>query len=141
VDSSNNVYVADTDNYRVEKFNSNGAYLTQWGTYGSGPGQFQESFGIAVDSGNNIYMTDQGNNRVEKFNSNGAYLTQWGTLGSGKGQFNDPLGIALDSSRNYIYVVDYYYNNRVGCSKTARAAKLFTTSPHSPSWAARLGRE
>ncbi len=43
VDSSNNVYVADSGNYRVEKFDSNGNYLTQWGSYGSGNGQFEYS--------------------------------------------------------------------------------------------------
>ena len=40
VDSSNNVYVTDEDNYRVEKFDGNGNYLTQWGSNGSGNGQF-----------------------------------------------------------------------------------------------------
>jgi hypothetical protein len=79
LDSSNNVYVA-----AVVKFDSSGNYLTQWGGYGSGNGQFDEPVGIAVDSGNNVYVVDTGNCRVEKFDSSGGYLTQWGSYGIGK---------------------------------------------------------
>ena len=67
-DSSNNVYVADSDNNRVEKFDRNGDYLAQWGSGGSGNGQFANPEGVAVGSaGNFIYVTDIGNNRVEVF--------------------------------------------------------------------------
>ena len=31
VDSSGNVYVADADNNRIQKFNSNGTFITKWG--------------------------------------------------------------------------------------------------------------
>ena len=99
VDSSNSVYVADTD--RVEKFDRNGNYLTQWGSIGSGNGQFEYSQYIAVDSSNNVYVTDSENHRVEKFTSSGTYLAQWGSYGSGNGQFEHPLGIAVDSSNNF----------------------------------------
>src|SRR4051794_37946821 len=40
VDSTGNVYVADTGNHRVQKFDSNGNFLTAWGSYGEGKGQF-----------------------------------------------------------------------------------------------------
>src|SRR5208337_4546480 len=76
VDSSNNVYVADSSNFRVEKFDRNGNYLTQWGSLGSGNGQFGYPSGIAVDNSNNVYVTDRSHNRVEKFTSSGTYLTQ-----------------------------------------------------------------
>jgi DNA-binding beta-propeller fold protein YncE len=107
VDSSNNVYVADTFNNRVEKFTSSGNYLTQWGRYGSGNGQFDGPEGIAVDASNNVYVVDQGNSRVEKFTSNGNYLMQWGSQGSGNGQLYDPEGIAVDRSNN-VYLADQY---------------------------------
>jgi DNA-binding beta-propeller fold protein YncE len=105
VDSSNNVYVVDYGNYRIEKFSSSGRYLTQWGSGGSGNGQFSGPEGIAVDSGNNVYVADTLNDRVEKFTSNGNYLTQWGSSGRGNGQFIGPFGIAVDSGNN-VYVVD-----------------------------------
>jgi DNA-binding beta-propeller fold protein YncE len=80
-------------------------YLTQWGSDGSGNGQFDEPNGIAVDSRNNVYVVDEENDRVEKFTSNGNYLTQWGSAGSGNGQFEFPVGIGVDSSNN-VYVAD-----------------------------------
>ena len=104
VDSSGNVYVADTFNGRVEKFTSTGTFLTQWGSF-----RFYDLGGISVDSPGNVYVTE--NNRVEKFTSNGTYITQWGSYGSGPGQFNQPRGIAVDSAGN-VYVADGG-NNRV----------------------------
>ena len=105
VDSSNNVYVADLSNDRIEEFDSNGNYLTQWGGYGSGNGQFILPAGVAVDSSNNIYVTDSRNYRVQKFDANGNYLIQWGGYGNGYGEFSSLTGCAVDSSNN-VYVTD-----------------------------------
>ena len=98
-------------NNRVQKFTSNGAYLTQWGSMGSGNGQFNAPFGIAIDAAGNVYVADSGNHRIQKFTSNGAYLTQWGGLGSGNGQFNGPRGVATDAGGN-VYVAEQL-NNRI----------------------------
>ena len=100
VDASGNVYVVDVDNHRVQKFTGNGAYITQWGTYGSGDGQFVSPWGVAVDTSSNVYVTDTYNRRVEKFTSAGSYVTRWGSLGTGDGQFQSPRGIAVDDSGN-----------------------------------------
>jgi DNA-binding beta-propeller fold protein YncE len=71
VDSSNNVYVTDSGNSRIEKFDSSGNYLTQWGSSGSGNGQFSGPSGVAVDSsGNYIYVTDYSNSRIQVFANN-----------------------------------------------------------------------
>ncbi len=109
VDTAGNVYVADTDNYRVQKFNSSGEYLTQWGGLGRGNGQFELPKGIAVDSNGNVYVTDAGTvietNRIQKFTSDGQFIKRWGTRGSGLGEFDHPCGIAIGSN-NDIYVAD-----------------------------------
>ncbi|MEO5634975.1 MAG: 6-bladed beta-propeller, partial [Candidatus Paceibacterota bacterium] len=86
-------------------------YDSQFGSNGSGNGQFNYPLGIAFDTSGSIYVVDGNNNRVQKFNSSGVYQSQFGTPGSGDGQFSNPRGIALDSSDN-IYVVDYS-NSRV----------------------------
>ncbi len=41
VDSSGNVYVTDSGNHRIQKFDSNGNFITKWGSYGTGDGQFR----------------------------------------------------------------------------------------------------
>jgi hypothetical protein len=111
VDSTGNVYVADFGNSRIQKFDSNGTYLTQWGTYGISNGQFAYPEGVAVDSTGNVYVADWDNNRIQKFDSNGTYLTQWGTYGTSNGQFAYPEGVAVDSTGN-VYVADWG-NNRI----------------------------
>jgi DNA-binding beta-propeller fold protein YncE len=50
VDSSGYVYVADVWNDRIQKFDSNGTFITKWGSSGSGDGEFHSPVGIAVDS-------------------------------------------------------------------------------------------
>ena len=105
LDSSNDVYVTDHNNNRVVKLAGNGTYLTQWGGYGSGNGQFLSPEGVAVDSSNNVYVADSWGSRVQKFDRNGNYLTQCGSSGTGNGQFLSPEGVAVDSSNN-VYVAD-----------------------------------
>jgi sugar lactone lactonase YvrE len=116
-DGSGNVYVADTDNNRIQKFDASGAFLTTWGSAGSDTGQFnfgQYPFypnGVATDGSGNVYIADTGNHRIQKFDANGVFLTGWGGFGSGNGQFILPPGVATDGSGN-VYVADYY-NQRI----------------------------
>ena len=105
VDGSGNLYVADTSNNRIQKFNSNGGYITQWGSYGSGNGQFMNPRGIAVDSSGNVFVADYDNHRIQKFTYDGVYITQWGSYGSGNNHLKYPEGVAVDTSGN-VYVAD-----------------------------------
>jgi DNA-binding beta-propeller fold protein YncE len=93
------------ENNRIQKFDSNGNFITKWGTSGSGDGQFVRPASLAVDASGNVFVVDEGNNRIQKSDSNGNFLTKWGTTGTDNGQFEEPTGIALDSSGN-VYVVD-----------------------------------
>ena len=96
--------------YRVQKFDTNGNYLGQWGSHGTGDGQFTYSaFGIATDPAGNVYVGDS--TRIQKFDANGNYLTQWGSHGNGPGQFNYGFNIAIDKSSN-VYVADFQ-NKRI----------------------------
>ena len=111
VDPLGNVYVTDTGNNRIQKFDASGAYRTQWGSYGSGDGQFYRPMGIAVDSLCNVYVVDSNNNRIQKFDPSGEYITQWGAYGTDVGQFKEPVGVAVDSEGN-VYVTELY-NRRI----------------------------
>jgi DNA-binding beta-propeller fold protein YncE len=111
VDGSGNVYVADTFNYRVQKFTSEGVFLTKWGRLGSDERNLDSPGSIAVDGSGNVYVTDTNNDRIQKFSSRGSFLTNWGTEGSDDGQFDYPCGIAVYGSGN-VCVVDTL-NNRI----------------------------
>jgi len=111
VDMKGDLYVADTGNNRVQKFNSTGGYLLTWGSYGSNTSQFKNLSGIATDICDDVYVTDTGNNRIQKFSSTGVYLLSWGINGSNTSQFVNPSGIATDT-RGDVYVVDTG-NNRI----------------------------
>ncbi len=110
-DSLGNIYVADSGNHRIEKFDSSGTFITKWGSYGSGDTQFINPSDVAIDSSDNVFVLDGGNRQVKEFDSSGTFITKWGSSGSGNGQFNNPKGITIDSSDN-IYVADTD-NNRI----------------------------
>jgi DNA-binding beta-propeller fold protein YncE len=67
IDTSGNIFVVDEGNNRIQKFDSNGNFITKWGTEGTGNGQFDEPTGIAIDSSGNVYVVDRGNSRIQVF--------------------------------------------------------------------------
>ena len=106
------VYVADTWNYRIQKFTPEGKFLQMWG---SGPAlgndQFYGPRGLAVDSLGHIFVADTGNKRVVIFDANGNYLGEFGAPGAQLGQLDEPVDITLDTQGN-TYVTDTW-NQRI----------------------------
>src|SRR5919108_2252141 len=59
LDLSKEVFVVDYANIRIQKFDTDGKFITKWGTEGEGEGQFKIPHGIALDpSGSSVYVTD-----------------------------------------------------------------------------------
>jgi sugar lactone lactonase YvrE len=70
LDANRNLYIADSNNHRVQELNMRtnpGDFLARWGRHGSGEGQFDIAGGVAVDNRGNIFVTDVLNNRIQKF--------------------------------------------------------------------------
>jgi len=97
VDKAGNVYVADSGNYRIKKFDSKGRFIKQWGSPGEGDGQFGRLVSIKVDSSGNVFIVDAKNNRIQKFTPYGKFIASWTrqTIEGGKYAFAD---VAVDSS-------------------------------------------
>ena len=107
VDSAGNVYVADTANNRVQVFDKNLNFLRQWGSSGTGNGQFNQDYGLGIGMGIGsgglpaevAYITD-GTGRVQKFDLNGNYLGQFSTI------LNQPRQLTVDPVNQDVYVMD-----------------------------------
>ena len=105
VDATGNVYVADANNHRIQKFGGDGTFLMAWGTQGTGNGQFEFPRGVAIDGSGNVLVADTDNDRIQRFSPLGVYESQWGTTGTGDGQFLSPRAIAVDGT-GFIYVAE-----------------------------------
>jgi DNA-binding beta-propeller fold protein YncE len=101
IDKNDNVYVVDTLNFRIIKFDRDGNIITEWGKQGSGEGEFSSPKAITLDRDGDVYITDIKNNCIQKFDSMGNFVAKFG----GKDQFNSPCGIGVDRNKN-IYVSD-----------------------------------
>lgn len=109
VDAEGNLWVADTENNRVEEFSSGGTFVQKFGTLGTGNGQLKKPTGITVDGEGNLWVVDSGNNRVEKFSRAGVYLSQFGSEGAGYlngAYFKSPTAITYSSKTSWLYVAD-----------------------------------
>ena len=121
-DSSDNFWVLDLGNNRLQKFDQHGTYLSQFGSYGTGDGQFYSPKDFAIDPSGNIWVADTNNNRIQKFDSSGTFLLKFGSEGcqtiqndgtitgdTHNGKFCNPVSLDFDSSGK-LYVADH--NNR-----------------------------
>jgi uncharacterized protein (TIGR03663 family) len=117
VAASGDVYVADTWNHRIQRFDADGKFKGKWGSQAmvngaaDGPGQFFGPRAIAVDQAGSLLVSDTGNHRIQRFDADGKFLAAYGGRGAGDGLFSEPVGIAVDRSGN-IYVDDTW-NKRI----------------------------
>jgi DNA-binding beta-propeller fold protein YncE len=88
----------------IQKFDSTGKFVREWGSEGNKDGQFSSIVGLAIDSKGYIYTADPAAQRIQKFDSSGNFITRWGSEKPGDGKFK-PTGIAVDSEGN-VYTVD-----------------------------------
>ena len=125
VDSSGNLYIADTDNNVIRKVDTSGNISTVAGNQTPGysgdkgaatKAQLNRPVSVAVDSQGNLYIGEYTNNLIRKVDSKGTISTFAGTGGFGfagdgsaasGANFGNPLGIAVDSGGN-LYVVDLW---------------------------------
>ncbi len=110
---SNNVYVADTANVRVQKFSPAGTFISKFGTLGTLDGQFGSASpsDVAMEPSGNVLVSDSANSRVQRFNSLNAYVYKFGYLGTANGQYTSPQSVTTDTAGN-VYISDTG-NNRI----------------------------
>ena len=112
VDKDGNVYVTDTLNWRVEIFDADGKFISQFGKHCDAIGCFERPKGIALDSDGHIWVVDNGLSLVQAYDRDGQLLGYVGGPGRLLGQFNDPVGIFIDQN-NRMFVSEQYPWGRV----------------------------
>lgn len=70
-DSSGNIWVADRNNERIQKFNSAGTFLAKY------TAESPKCYGLAIDEDNNVYVTDYDSVKVFKYSAAGSYLSSF----------------------------------------------------------------
>ncbi len=89
-------YVSDGyGNSRVVKFSREGKFLKEWGTKGTGDGEFRLPHAICLDEKGRVYVGDRENNRVQVFDADGKLLAVWKESGA-------PFGLFLAGERLFV---------------------------------------
>lgn len=95
LDSSNHIYESDLNNQRIQKFDTNGSFITMWST-----GPFNYATDIATDSFGNVYISHV-LNEIIKYTSDGTFIKSWAVNANPNLKDNDDFpAIAVDSSNN-----------------------------------------
>ena len=97
VDGAGNLYVADSGNGRIVKFDPAGSEVLSFGKKGTAPGEFQSVVGVAVDPQGLVYGLDPRTGYVLIFAADGKFLRRFGDLG-----FYSPGGLGVQKNGTMI---------------------------------------
>jgi uncharacterized protein (TIGR03663 family) len=115
VASDGSVYIADTENHRIQHLSPDGSVLQVWGSFGASSettpaqeGLFNEPWGIALGPDGSVYVADTWNHRIQKFTPDGKFIRTWGF---GISQTEDPFGFygpraVAVNAQGHVFVTD-----------------------------------
>lgn len=140
------IYVVDQGNNRVEKYDRKGRFIRQWGSAGSGDGQFADSgenlgpTGIAA-SDRYVWVADTWNHRIEQFTVSGKFVRAWGSYQNTYGkqsqniqfptEFYGPRGIALGKD-GLLYITDTGNKRVVVYTQNGKFVRQWGTAGNGP---------
>ena len=106
VDASGNIYVADPENHRIQKFTPDGTFITQW-TAGWWNGvRLFGPYGVEVDRAGVVYASSEW--QVERFDATGPCLGAWAS--ATKRVVAYAIAITDDDR---VYLKDYFGGQRL----------------------------
>jgi DNA-binding beta-propeller fold protein YncE len=117
VGKDGSIYVSDTWNHRIQKFDKDGKFVTMWGIFEAtggelgNPNAFYGPRSLTIGQDGNLYVMDTGNKRVQIFTPDGVFVNNFGGGGVVEGRFDEPTGIGQDAAGNW-YIADTW-NRRI----------------------------
>lgn len=100
IDSTGDIFISDGyGNARVHKYSADGKLIKSWGTWGTGPSQFELSHCVRVDRFDRVWVCDRTNNRIQRFDLEGNFLDEWTGLAH-------PDTIYFDPQVDVVYVAE-----------------------------------
>lgn len=149
IDDQGYVYVADTQNQRVRKYDPSGRLLWDAGTppvrqyqsHVQAPtGLFQFPTGVTTDGRGRVVVVDAFNYNITVLDpANGKKIASYGEYGQADGEFDSASAIAYDRTRDYFVIADTG-NDRLqivripGSSGALTPATLFARTFANPLW-------
>ena len=109
------VYVCDSQNSRVQVFDSDLKFVRSFGTRGDGPDQLNYPRDIDFDTQGNMFILDYSKHQVLVFTEDGQYVRHFGQKGQNKSELTDPRGLCV--SGDYVYITELF--NRVSVFHTS----------------------
>ena len=105
--ATDELYVLDYGNKRIQVFDPQGQYLREIGG-AIDDVKFINPIDIAMDEKNYLYVADRGRHAVIILDQDGKKVLSFGSNGKGPSYF--PRLTSIDSSSGKIYVSDYFIN-------------------------------
>ena len=138
---NSDVFVMNARNHTCDVYNSSGTFLFNFGSLGTGPGQFTDDpRGVAVSAdGTLAFVTDSGGKRVVVFSltqSGGHYSAAAPAYtipsGTGAGQFVGPRGLSVTSDNHLVLTDEWGFNLHEMTFTSTGVANVVNTTPTAP---------
>jgi uncharacterized protein (TIGR03663 family) len=135
VDREGNVWVTDSRNNRVQKFDSAGNFVATLGRGGTGAGQFNEPWSVAVDNEGFVYVADTWNHRIQRFAPDLTPIGVWGQPATrpnpGPLELFGPRDIILDADGT-LWVTDTGNKRIIHYTRTGEPLGVFGSEGTAP---------
>ena len=108
VDAFGDIFVADSLNDRVQRFDDDGDFEIKFGSSDSGdPDYLGSPAGIAIqESTRNTYVSSEITDSILVFDQSGGFEFSFGSAGGDEGEFRNPSHMLIDNSEDFLYVAD-----------------------------------